>query len=277
MSKQTIELSQYTAAYTSIGEGIPVILLHGLFGDAWTLDSIATGLSDRYCCISLELLGFGDSSKPDIRYLIDHQVDFLREFAIAKNISEFYLIGYSYGAWAAAAYAIQYADLPTSTPDLIGLALIAPAGIRDDSFVGRYDYLKPLLLWKTSLLDLLLEIISPFASLMGKAKSFDSIYQARKAFTTQPAARSFLIDRLEPEDAVDTVENDIDRIVVPTLVIAGEIDGTIPLWHSKTYAEKVPDASLVIINGADHDLVQTHSQEVNSAITDYWNRAIRTK
>jgi uncharacterized alpha/beta hydrolase family protein len=45
MKKQTIELSKYTAAYTSIGAGIPVILLHGFFGDAWTLDSIAKGLS----------------------------------------------------------------------------------------------------------------------------------------------------------------------------------------------------------------------------------------
>jgi pimeloyl-ACP methyl ester carboxylesterase len=273
MTKQTIELSKYTAAYTSIGEGIPVILLHGFFGDASTLESIAIGLSDRYCCISLELLGFGNSSKPDIRYLIDNQVDFVREFTIAKNISNFHLIGYSYGAWAAAAYAIHHTDSSISVPHLISLTLIAPAGIRDDSFVGRYDYLKPLLLWKTPLLDLLLEVIAPVASLIGKAKSFDSIYQARKAFTTQPAARSFLIDRLEPEDAVDTLENDIDRISVPTLVIAGEIDGTIPLWHSQTYAEKVPDAILVVIAGADHDLVQTHNQQVNRAILDYWNRA----
>jgi pimeloyl-ACP methyl ester carboxylesterase len=272
MTKQTIELGEYTAAYTSIGEGMPVILLHGFFGDASTLELIAKGLSDQYCCISLELLGFGDSSKPDLRYLIDHQVDFLREFTIAKNISRFYLIGYSYGAWAAAAYAIQHADSSILAPDLISLTLIAPAGIRDDSFVGRYDYLKPLLLWKTPLLDLLLDVISPFASLMGKAKSFDSIYQARKAFTTQPAARSFLIDRLKPEDAVDTVEQEIDRIITPTLVIAGEIDSTIPLWHSQTYADKIPQAQLVIVAGADHDLVQTHPAEVTRSIVKQWQQ-----
>jgi pimeloyl-ACP methyl ester carboxylesterase len=273
MNKQTIQLSQYTAAYTSIGAGVPVILLHGFFGDASTVESIAKILSEHYCCISLELLGFGDSSKPDLRYLIEHQVEFLQEFTTAKNISEFHLIGYSYGSWTAAAYAIHHTDSSISVPHLISLTLLAPAGIRDDSFVGRYDYLKPLLLWKTPLLDIFLDIISPFAKLMGQTKSFDSIYQARKAFTTQPAARSFLIDRLKPEDAVDTVENDIDRIAVPTLVIAGEIDGTIPLWHSQTYAEKVPQANLEIIPGADHDLVQTHAIEVTSAIINYWNQA----
>jgi pimeloyl-ACP methyl ester carboxylesterase len=272
VNKQTIELGQYTAAYTSIGEGIPVILLHGFFGDAGTLGSLARELSRSYCCISLELLGFGDSSKPNIRYLIGDHVEFLKEFLIAKNISNFYAIGYSYGAWVAAAYAIDRSDLGISAPNLAGMVLVAPAGIRDDSFVGRYDLLKPLL-WQTPLVDLALNSIAPFARFMGRAKSFETVRAARHALVTQPAARSFLIERLQPEDAVDTVEKDIDRIVTPTLVIAGEADGTIPLWHAQTYAEKIPAASLIIIPEADHDLVETHRQQVSRAIVDFWNRS----
>jgi pimeloyl-ACP methyl ester carboxylesterase len=273
VSKQTIELGEYTAAYTSIGAGMPVILLHGFFGDAWTLGSIAKELSDRYCCISLELLGFGDSSKPDIRYLVQDHVNFLQEFLVAKNISKFYLIGYSYGAWVAAAYAVEVGDRKIVAPDLAGMVLLAPAGIRDDSFVGRYDNLKPLL-WQTPLVDLALNSIAPFARLMGNQKSFDTIRAARNALVTQPAARSFLIERLKPEDAVDTVEKDIDRITTPTLVIAGDADGTIPLWHAQTYAQKIPAAaSLIVIPDADHDLVATHSSEVTRSIVDFWNRS----
>ena len=270
MTKQTIEVGQYTAAYTSVGEGIPVILLHGFFGDAWTLDPIAKGLSKKYCCISLELLGFGDSSKPDIRYLIGDHVEFLRAFMAAKQISEFYLIGYSYGAWVAAAYAATIDDKPRIIPQLNGMILLAPAGIRDDTFVGRYDLLKPLL-WRTPLVDLLLGAIAPVAKLL-KYEYFKTIRAARTAISTQPAARSFLIERLKPEDAVDTVETDIDRIAVSTLVIAGEIDGTIPLWHSQTYADKIPQASLVVIPGADHDLFQTHADQVARSILNYWQR-----
>jgi pimeloyl-ACP methyl ester carboxylesterase len=273
VNKQTIALNKYTAAYTSIGEGMPVILLHGFFGDAETLGSIASELSSDYCCISLELLGFGDSSKPTMRYFIHDHVEFLKEFLTVKKISKFYLIGYSYGSWVAAAYAISRSDLAMSLPDLAGMVLVAPAGIRDDSFVGRYDSLKPLL-WQTPLVDLVINAIAPFAKLIGKEKSFETVRIARQALVTQPAARSFLIERLKPEDAVDTVEKDIDRIVTPTLVIAGEIDGTIPLWHSQTYAQKIPDASIVIIPEADHDLVQTHSQEVVRSIVEYWHRSV---
>ncbi len=270
MTKQKIKVGQYTAAYTSVGEGIPVILLHGFFGNAWTLDLIAKGLSEKYCCISLELLGFGDSSKPDIRYLIGNHVDFLHEFTVAKQISEFYLVGYSYGAWVAAAYAATIDDRQIAMPKLNRMILLAPAGIRDDTFVGRYNFLKPLL-WQTPLVDLVLKAIEPIANLL-KYEYFDTIQMARTEISTQPAARSFLIDRLNPEDAVDTVENDIDRIAIPTLVIAGEIDGTIPLWHSQTYAEKIPQASLVVIAGADHDLVQTHADEVTRSILEHWQR-----
>ena len=272
MTKQTIEVGQYLAAYTSVGKGVPVILLHGFFGDSSTLELVANKLSDNYCCICLELLGFGDSSKPDIRYLIERQVDFLQEFLFTKKISKFYLIGYSYGAWMAAAYAILISDRSISNPHLAGMILLAPAGIRDDSFVGRYDHLRPLLLWQTPLVELVLNFIAPFAKLAGQSKSFDTILAARKAIATQPAARSILIDRLKPEDAVDTVENEIDRITIPTLVIAGEIDGTIPLWHSQTYAEKIPQAALVVIAGADHDLVQTHADEVTRSILEYWSQ-----
>ncbi len=270
MTKQKIEVGQYTAAYTAIGEGIPVILLHGFFGNARTLDPLAQGLAKNYRCINLELLGFGDSSKPDIRYLIGDHVEFLRAFIAAKQISEFYLIGYSYGAWVAAAYAATIDERQTAIPRLKSMALVAPAGIRDDTFVGRYNFVKPLL-WKTSLVDLVLDAIEPIAKLL-KYEYFNTIRMARTEISTQPAARSFLIDRLNPEDAVDTVENEIDRITIPTLVIAGEIDGTIPLWHSQTYVEKIPQASLVVIAGADHDLVQTHAAEVTRSILEHWNR-----
>jgi pimeloyl-ACP methyl ester carboxylesterase len=272
VNKQTIELSKYTAAYTSIGAGIPVILLHGFFGDAETLGALAGALASNYCCISLELLGFGDSSKPDIRYLIDDHVKFLKEFLAAKQISQFYLIGYSYGAWVAAAYAIDRHKLAIPTPDLISMALVAPAGIRDDSFVGRYDRLKPLL-WQTPLVDIAIGAIAPVAKLMGKQKAFETVRVARQALVTQPAARSFLIERLKPEDAVDTVEKEIHRIDTPTLIIAGESDGTIPLWHSQTYAEKIPNAKIVIIPDADHDLVQTHSLQVTRSIVEYWQQS----
>ena len=272
MEKQFINLGKYTAAYTEVGKGTPIIFLHGFFGDAWTLHPLVKELQSHYCCISLEMLGFGDSSKPQIRYLVDHQVEFLQNFISVKQIQEFFLVGFSYGAWVSASYAISSAQKQCSA-SLKGISLLAPAGIRDDSFVGRYDYLKPLL-WKTKLVDVALALIAPIFILRGQKKDYQAICETRPAILTQPTAVSFLKDRLNPEDAVDTVENHIHQIEVPTLVIAAECDSHIPRWHCEVYRDKIPNAQLSIIPNGDHDFVQTHSHEISNLLKIHWSELI---
>ncbi len=265
MYKQKIALSEYTAAYLEQGQGIPIIFLHGFLGEASAWDLIAQQLSGQFRCIALDLLGFGESSKPKLKYTIWHQVEFLQEFIAAMQLEKFYLAGHSYGGWTAAAYAISQVDaqINSQTPNssLQGIFLIASAGIRDDSFVGRYNYMRPLL-WETKLVDAALALISPFAALLGKRKQFQTVKHARVSLVNQPVAKSFLFDRLRPEDAIDTVEKDIHRINIPTLVIAGDQDDTIPLWHCQIYADKIPQARLEVLSGADHALISTHAIKI---------------
>ena len=281
MYKQKIALSDYTAAYLEQGKGIPIIFLHGFLGEASAWDLIAQKLSGQFRCIALDLLGFGESSKPKLKYTIWHQVEFLQEFIAAMQLEKFYLAGHSYGGWTAAAYAISEAlclsaaqvddqvndqvDAKIPNSNLHGIFLIASAGIRDDSFVGRYNHLRPLL-WETKLVDAAIALISPFATMLGKHKQFQTIKHARVSLVNQPVAKSFLFDRLRPEDAIDTVEKDIHRINVPTLVIAGDRDDTIPLWHCQTYADKIPHARLEVLPGADHALISTHATEIANLI-----------
>jgi 3-oxoadipate enol-lactonase len=49
--------------------------------------------------------------------------------------------------------------------------------------------------------------------------------------------------------------SELPRIVCPTLVLAGEIDVTFPLEHSRALAAAIPDSRLVIVPGAAHGLV----------------------
>lgn len=279
MKKQTIKVGEYTAAYISTGQGSPLIFLHGFFGNSSTLYPITNELKESHHCFSLDLLGFGESSKPDIDYLIDVQVDFLEKFIQAMELSEFSLIGYSYGAWVAAAYTISKQSFsPTnetekkivSSPSkarLNQLVLIAPAGIRDDKFVGRYNHLQPLL-WDSPLIDFSLNIISPIMKLLGRDKEIKLILEVRQALMDQPVAKNIISRRSKPEDAVDTVEKNLTEITVPSLIIAGEEDQHIPLWHSQTYAENIPNASIKIIPKANHNLVDQHGKKISQLIQE---------
>ncbi|GAP94454.1 alpha/beta fold hydrolase [Leptolyngbya sp. NIES-2104] len=253
-------LNTVPAAYFEVGGGTPIIMLHGFMGEASCWLPLSEQLKSNFRCIGLDLLGFGQSARPMIRYDIAKEVAFLRQVVETLKLESFYLLGHSFGGWVSAAYALQY--------PVKGLILAAPAGIRDDSFAGRYDHLRPIL-WETPAIDWGLELIKPIANLFGQEKTIGQIAWMRRELTTQPAARSFLVDRLRPEDAIDTVEKEIHRLTVPTLVITGDRDETIPLWHSETYANEIPNAKLVILPNADHSLPQKFSLQLATQITQW--------
>lgn len=236
-----------TAAWLEMGAGKPLLLLHGFMGSAAGWEPLMEWLQPHMQCIALDLMGFGASAKPRITYDIAQEVEFVRQFVKARNLEHCTIMGHSFGGWVAAAYALAYPDTVN------GLILVAPAGIRDDSFCGRYDHLRPIL-WDTPVVDWLLRLARPLAQVTGQHNTVEKIAWMRREILAQPAARSFLLDRLRPEDAIDTVEQHIHQLTLPTLVITGDRDETIPLWHSQTYAQSIPDAKLVILPDADHAL-----------------------
>lgn len=229
-------------------------------GDGRCWRSLISLLQSRYRCISLDLLGFGNSSKPDVRYDIATLVDFVHQVIEALNLSSVILVGHSLGGWVAAAYALTYDQVDA-------LVLLAPAGIRDDSFCGRYDHLRPLL-WRTPVVDWVFWLGTPIAQLLRQQTLWTQLRWFRQELNTQPAPRSFLLDRLRPEDAIDTVEQEIHRLHVPTLVVVGEYDDTIPLWHCQTYTNQIVGAQLHVLPNADHALPQ-HASAIAPLIVEF--------
>ncbi len=242
------------------GGGIPLVFLHGFLSNHHCWDQLIALLQPDHRCISLDLLGFGASSKPQIRYDVPTMVAFVAEFLRVMEIDRALIIGHSFGAWVGAATALHALDHPGNL-QIVGLGLIGAAGIRDDSFCGKYDQYRPLL-WSTPLVDWGLRVIAPLAKVIGRQAELEKILWFRAELMANPAARSFVVDRIRPEDAVDTVEKEIYRLNLPTLVIAGEEDETIPLWHSQTYAQEITGAKLAIIPQADHGLPQNYAEEI---------------
>lgn len=254
------------AAYLELGQGAPLLLLHGFLGSSSHWVPLMERLQSQFHCVGLDLLGFGDSAKPALRYDIATELTFVRQFVESQALEPCYILGYSFGGWVAAAYALAY-------PQAVkGLVLVAPAGIRDDSFCGRYDHLRPLL-WQTPVVDWGLNLAQPLVTQFGNASEFEQFRLIRRELMANPAARSFLVDRLRPEDAIDTVEREIQRLQVPTLVVTGDRDETIPLWHSETYANEISGAKLVVIPNADHALPQTHSLELAELVSEFLSKA----
>jgi pimeloyl-ACP methyl ester carboxylesterase len=61
----------------------------------------------------------------------------------------------------------------------------------------------------------------------------------------------------------------VERIVAPTLLLWGDADAISPGAVGRHLANRIPDAQLQIVKGGDHDLAQTHANQVATLIAGH--------
>lgn len=91
------------------GDGPVIVLIHGIASSAATFRRVIPDLEKRYRCISLELLGFGDSPAPEgATYTVEEHVASIKAtIASLKLGAPFILVGHSLGGLLSARYAAQ--------------------------------------------------------------------------------------------------------------------------------------------------------------------------
>ena len=96
--------------HRSIGQGKPLVILHGLFGSADNWLTFAKSISDQYRVIMMDIRNHGHSAHtPDFNYdLISKDIaDTLQTL----NIPSCYLMGHSMGGKAAAFFTLKYREV----------------------------------------------------------------------------------------------------------------------------------------------------------------------
>jgi pimeloyl-ACP methyl ester carboxylesterase len=62
---------------------------------------------------------------------------------------------------------------------------------------------------------------------------------------------------------------DLPRIQAPTLVITGSDDVLVPPINSKTLAERIPHAKLIVIEGGGHQFLLEKADAFNQAVLNF--------
>jgi 4,5:9,10-diseco-3-hydroxy-5,9,17-trioxoandrosta-1(10),2-diene-4-oate hydrolase len=113
------------------GEGAPVILLHGASNDAREWGLILDPLSQHLCAYAPDLVGFGQSDKPDADYSFPFFIDFLHSFMTGLNLRRASLIGHSAGGGIALGFALQFPEMMDK------LILVDSTGLGKLSVIGK--------------------------------------------------------------------------------------------------------------------------------------------
>ena len=256
------KLSQGLLFWREIGNGIPVVLLHGTWNDSSEWVAVMESLSSDFHCFAPDLFGFGESDYPNIHYSIDLQVECLAEFLQALKLERIYLVGHSLGAWIAASYALKYPE------QVYGLGLIAPEGIETEEFDKNWQKLQGLMkrpLW----IFKILRILNPLTKILGLDTQVEQDWQQRQFMLQSPTGSDLLFLRQLPEIRAELLQEKLDFLTVPVLILQGGKDTPDALAKSNKYARLIPQANLKIIAHVGKNLPEMCAAIVARDIRDF--------
>ncbi|HBL60490.1 MAG TPA: alpha/beta hydrolase, partial [Cyanobacteria bacterium UBA8803] len=248
--------------WREVGQGPILVFLHSSWSDSSQWLPVIEHLSQDYHCFAPDLLGFGDSEKPKLHYSIQLEVECLLNYLEALNLSQIYLIGHSLGGWIAASYALNHGDR------IRGLVLLAPEGVqtqaKQDSSQRTWWLVSSSPIAYTILRSLL-----PLARLLGRHQGIEQALQQRHLLLKSPTACELLFQRRPSEITAELLQERLNELKVPLLILQGRNDDPQAIDRSKTYAHHTPKAQLQLIDGGGHDVVDVLPDVVAKYIDNF--------
>ena len=257
-----IKLSVGQIFWREAGLGPSLVFLHGSWDDGSQWLRTIEHLSPDFQCFAPDLLGFGESERPNVHYSIDLEVECLAQYLDTLNLRQVYLIGDSLGGWVAASYAIKY-------PDRVqGLVLLAPEGVKVGHRRARWQTARwligqpPLAFW-------FLRSIYPIAKLLGYQNKIDGLFKFRRQLMQSPIAMQLLFRRRRAEITAELVDDNLALLKVPVLVLQGSEDTIAASSLCQSYAALIPNAELQFVSPGESNLPQEVPDLVAKYIRDF--------
>lgn len=214
----------------------PVVLVHGLAVSHRYLTPLAIALAATHPVYVPDLPGFGLTERPRGAYDVRRHAEHLVAWLAAYRLPPVCLLGHSFGAEVAAALAANH-------PDAVRALVLAgptsdPAARTRRALVGRW--------------------------LVDNAR--EAPLQAPVLTRDVWNARPWRVYATLSHSVHNAIEADLVRIVAPTLILTGERDPIAPPRWRDQAARLVPDAELVVVPGAAHNVATTTPTEVATAM-----------
>jgi len=230
-------------AYERVGVGEPVVLLHGLGATRRVWQQLVPRLSSARDVIAVDLLGFGDSPRPEGPIRLADLATSLVALLDDLDLESVDLIGNSLGGWLALYLAVVH-------PDRVGrVVAIAPAfvyGLPDG--VGA---------------DQVAAAASP--SDVAAMRQYMARVRADADCLTEDDIRTLLEERLARQDdgsiaalassiaaGDDLLTGRLHEVAADTLILHGRFDGVVPLAQSARAADEIGGATLRLLDNSAH-------------------------
>jgi pimeloyl-ACP methyl ester carboxylesterase len=253
------------------GTGTPVVLIHGwpLSADSW--DDLALALADAgHRVIAYDRRGFGRSSQPWSGYDYDTLADDVATVIAETGATDAVLVGFSMGGGEVARYMSRHGGRSVAKAVLIASVLPYrlkthdnPAGTEQAAFDKSADAIKA---------DRAKFYTGFFKTFFGVDAAASPVSQELLDWARGVAMQASLKATLECARSFSRTDfrGDLPAFKVPTLIIHGTEDKTVPIDASSRAAAKgIAGSTLIEYEGAPHGLFATHKERLTADLLDF--------
>ncbi len=218
------------------GEGQPVLALHGWGATLNSFWPVAERLGSLgYQVHMLDLPGFGQTDLPPRPWGVADYVRFVVAYLDALDLKRVAVLGHSFGGRIALMLAAEH-------PERVSKMVLADsAGLRAPLSIKHH-----LRNWLARSARKTLDVLRLHAWRDRLQTSYNRRYASEDYLTAGPLRETFV--RVIQEDLASYAE----RVSAPTVLIWGDQDKDTPLWQGRRLEQLIPDAGLVVFQGAGH-------------------------
>lgn len=243
-----IEIDNLKVNYNIIGQGKPLLVLHGWRSRLERWDKVAEILSKNGIqVILIDFPGFGESEIPKTPWDLDKYCSFIEKFADKIGLQSFYILGHSFGGGVAIKYALR------NPKRIERMFLVASAVLRRKTLKKR----------AVLLISRAFRIFSflPFYNL------------TRRAFYKYVIKSDYILEEgVMKETYLNIIRedlfNDLSLILASTVLIWGEKDAVTTLKEAYIINRQIKYSKLEIIKGGGHDLEKSDPRSLSQKILE---------
>ncbi len=253
------------------GVGRPVILIHGypLSGRSWEKQVLAL-LGAGFRVITYDRRGFGQSSQTATGYDYDVFAEDLCKLIKHLTLKSPALVGFSMGGGEVARFMGRFGT--TNVSKAVFISATPPYLLKSEENPGGVEESVRTMIQESAKKDRLTFLTSFLENFYNADVLLGSrLTEEDLRYSWQIASMASPIGTLKciPTWWTD-FRADVAKIDVPTLIIHGDADRTLPIdGTARPLHRAIRGSRLAVVEGAPHGLLTTHAAEVNKLLVEF--------